>query len=67
MYAELVPFTDAARNRMALMNRKRILGMIPLTNDGAILIERDPQGDVAERAALDALTVASKMANGLNE
>jgi hypothetical protein len=67
MYAELVPITPVAQKRLKSMNRKRILGMVPLTTEGAGLIQADPQGPVAEQAATAALFEASKLAKGLDK
>lgn len=67
MYAELVPFTPLAKMRLKHMNRERILAMIPLTREGADLIALEPDGPIAEKAALDAVREASKLAKGLND
>jgi hypothetical protein len=67
MYAELVPTTVTAQRRLKQMNRQRILGMVPLSPEGAALIESDPQGKEAEHAALVALREASKLAKGIDQ
>lgn len=62
VYAELIPMTQRALDTMHYMGRSRILGMVPLTPEGATEILADPGGRQAEEAATLALREASKLA-----
>ena len=67
MYAELVPISRKATDAFRHMNRKRVLGMVPLTPEGAEAIGLEPNGRLAEKVALDALREASKLVQGIDQ
>lgn len=65
VYAELRPKSRLAFTAMRAKNRERILGMAPLMPAAAREIEADPEGELAEITALDALRQASALAREL--
>lgn len=61
VYAVLTPQSAHARGLMAVKNRERVLGMVPLTKRGAAEILAEPAGASAERAASNALREALRL------
>ena len=61
VYAVLTPISAHARALMAAKNRERVLGMVPLTQEGAQAITADPGGQLAERTAVLALREAMRL------
>jgi hypothetical protein len=61
VYAELTPVSAHAHAIVAAKGRKRVLGMVPLTEAGADALAAEPGGREAERAARIALTEAVRL------
>jgi hypothetical protein len=58
MYAELTPVDERPRKFLESINRERLLGICPLTVEGALDIELEPDSRLAEAVAREALGVA---------
>lgn len=61
MYAVCKPRNAHARAVCEFKNRDKVIGMVPLTPEGAAEIEADLSGPLAEKAAKDALAAVAKL------
>lgn len=64
VYAELTPASEHARSIMAAKNRHRVLGIVPLTPEGAEQIALAPGSPQAEHASTLALREALRLVRG---
>lgn len=67
LHAWLRPATEANRKKLLNINRDAIHSELPLTTTGALELELDPNGRIAENLARLCLTPAVRKAKAVNE